>query len=84
MVEMIKTDVDGLLLVLIMKQIFRYIFLKFNLFFIFEAKSSLSISVLIFSTISQILKSKFYVLWTQTCKILKSIIFTDFRSITCP
>ena len=38
-------------------------------------------SVFIFSTISKILKTTFYILWTQTCRNLKSIIFTKFLSI---
>ena len=58
MIEMVKTDVDGLLLVLIIKKLFRYILLKLNLFFIFETKSSLSTSVFIFFAISQILKNQ--------------------------
>ena len=41
-------------------------------FCIFETKSSLSTSVFIFSTISQILKTKFHVVWTQTCRNLMS------------
>ena len=36
-------------------------------FSIIKTKSSLSSSVFIFSIISQILKTKFYVFWTQTC-----------------
>ena len=60
MSEKIETDVDGLLLVLIMKKNSIY-FAKNDLFFIFETKSSLSTSVFIFSTVSQILKTKFHV-----------------------
>ena len=33
-----------------------------------QNQSRLSMSVFIFSTISQILKTKFYVFWTQTCR----------------
>ena len=37
-------------------------------FFIIKAKTSLSTSVFILSTISQCLKTKFYIFWTQTCR----------------
>ena len=39
-----------------------------NSFSIIETKSSISTSIFILSTISQILKTKFYVCWTQTCR----------------
>ena len=50
------------------ENIFSVYFAKTELFFIFGTKSSLSTSVFIFSTISQILKTKFHVVWTQTRK----------------
>ena len=49
----------------------------------FGIKSNLSTSIFIFSTISQILLTKFYVLLPQTYRNLKSIKFTNFLSITC-
>ena len=61
MAEEITTDVDILLLVLQMKKNFRYILIKLNVLN-FETKSSLSTTVFMFSTISQILKCKFHVL----------------------
>ena len=39
-----------------------------NFFFIIKLESSLSTTVFIYSTISQISKTKFYVFWTQTCR----------------
>ena len=70
MVEKIETDVDKLLLVLPVKKnvpissiLEKYIcFAKIELLFYFETKSSLFSSVFMFSTISQILKRKFYLL----------------------
>ena len=53
-------------------------FAKIALYFIFGTKSSLSTSVFIFSNIYQILKTKFYIFWTQTCRNLKSIKFANF------
>ena len=50
--------------------------------FIFETKSSLSTPVLIFSTIFQSLKTKFDLLWKETCRNPKSIKFVNFLSIT--
>ena len=84
MMEKIKTEVDRLLLVLTIKRIFPIYFAKIDLFFNFESKSSLSTSVFILSTIFQILKGTFHVLYTQTCRNLKSIKFANFSSITCP
>ena len=75
--EKIKTDVDKPLLVLITKNNVPVHFAKIALYFIFGTKSSLSTSVFIFSTISQILKTKFYVVWTQTCKKLTLIKFAN-------
>ena len=83
-VEKIKTDVDKLLLVLTMKIFFSIYFAKIELFLNFETKRSLSTSVFIFSTISQILKRNCYVLQTQTCRNLRSIKLSNFSSITCP
>ena len=84
MPEKIKTDVNKLLLVLIMKTNFPIYFSKIELFFNFETKSRISTSVSIFSNISEILETKFYALWTQTRRNLKSVKFANFRSITCP
>ena len=78
MLEKIKTDVDGILLFLIMEKKISVYFAKIELFIISEIKSSLSTSVFIFSTISQILKTKFHVVWTQTCRNLKSIKLANF------
>ena len=39
-----------------------------SIFFIIKTKYSLSTSVFIFSKISQILKRKFYIFWSQTCR----------------
>ena len=76
MLEKRKTDVDGLLLVLIRKKNFG-IFSKIELFFISETKCSRSTSVFIFSAIFKILKTKFYVVWILTCRNLKSIKFPN-------
>ena len=54
MVEKVKTDVDSLLLVLIMKKKNFDKFCKIELFLTFQTKSCLSTSVSIFSTIFQI------------------------------
>ena len=59
-------------------------FNKIELFFSFQTKNSLSTSVFIISTISQMLETKFYVFCTQTCENLESIIFANLLSITCP
>ena len=59
-------DVDDLLLVLIMKKKISVDFARIELFFIFQTKSCLSTSVFISSKISQISKTKFYVISTQT------------------
>ena len=83
MVENIETDVNNLLLVLTMNKNLPIYFAKIELFFNFETKSSLSASVFIINAISQILKIKFYVFWTQTCRNLKSIKFANLLSITC-
>ena len=82
MVEKIETDVYRLLLVLKMNKNFPIYFAKIEISFNFEIKSSLSTSVLVFSTLTQILKRKFYVLWTEICRNLKSIKFSNFLSIT--
>ena len=67
MVEKIKSDVDRLLVVSKLKK--SSILAKhIGIFFIVATKSSLSTSLFIFSTISQILKTKFYVFWKQTCR----------------
>ena len=70
MVEKMKTDVDIILLILITKRKRKVLIdlVKLKLFFIFQTKSCLSTSVCIFSTIFQILKTKFHVFWTQTLK----------------
>ena len=39
-----------------------------NFFFHYQNKNSLSMSVFISSAITQILKTKFYGFWTQTCR----------------
>ena len=57
-----KMKVERLLLVLTMKTNFPIYFAKTEIFFNFETKISLSTSDFIFSTISQILNRKFYVL----------------------
>ena len=62
MVEKMEMNVDRLILVMTIKNIFRYILLKLNYFSYFETKGSLSTSVFMFSIISQILKRNFYVL----------------------
>ena len=56
--EKIKTDVKRLILVLIMKKNVFIYFAKIELFLNFATKNSLSSSVFILSTISQILKRK--------------------------
>ena len=83
MLNKIQTDAGRLHLVLKMtkssslaKSIEKFIF-------IIKTKSSLSTSVFILSTISQILKTKFYVFWKQTCRNLKSIEFASFLTIRC-
>ena len=63
-VEKMKTDVDRLLSVLIIRHKCPIHFAEIELFFIFETKSSLYTSVFIFSTISQILEKKFDVIRT--------------------
>ena len=60
MVEKIKTDVDRLLLVSTIKTYFPIYFAKTELFN-FETRSTLSTSLFILSTISQILNRTFYV-----------------------
>ena len=55
MVGKIKTDLERLLLVLIMEKKCPLYCIKIELFFIFETTSSLSKSVFIFPIISQIL-----------------------------
>ena len=70
MVEKIKMDVDRLLLVskfkkssILAKYISKFVF-------IIENKSSPSTSLFIFSNMSGISKTKFYIFWIQTCMIL--------------
>ena len=63
MAEKIKTDVDRLLLVLIMKTNSPIYFANIELSFNFETKRSVSTSAFIFSTVSQIFKREFYVLF---------------------
>ena len=76
MVEKMKTDVDRLLLDWTIKKCLHRFCWNF-IFFIFLTKSCLSTSGFIFSIISRILKSKFYVFLTQTCRNLKSIKFAN-------
>ena len=77
-------DVDRRLLVLIMKIKIMIDLTKIELFFICQIKSSLSTSAFIFSTVSQILRTKFDEFWTQRCRNLKPIKSADFGNITCP
>ena len=84
MVEKIKPDVDKLLLVLTIKKMFPIYFAEIKLFLNRKTKSSLSSSVFIFANIFEILKTKFYALWTQTWRNIKSIIYATFLNITCP
>ena len=74
-----REDKNGrnLFLALIMKKKILIYFAKIELFSILETRSSLSMPVFIFSTISQISKTKFHVIWTQTCRNLKSIKFAN-------
>ena len=67
MIVNIKTDVDRLLLVSKLKNNSILAIYTGKFVFIVKTKSSLSTSVPIFSTISQIWKTKFYVFWLQTC-----------------
>ena len=84
--EKIKTNVDRLLLVWKLKK-FNFSEYFGNFFFIIKTKSSLSTSVFIFSTISQILETTFNILYFGH-KLLETgpnvhmnlILFT---SITC-
>ena len=64
-------DVDRLLLVLITIKNFPIDFAEIGLFFTFQTKSSLFTPVHIFFTISQILKTKFNVFWTKSCRNLE-------------
>ena len=59
MAENIKTDVDKLFLVLKMENKFPIYFAKIEIVFNFEFKKSLSTSIFIFFTISQIKKKNF-------------------------
>ena len=67
-VEKIKTDVNRLLLISKMKK--SSILEKYTEKFVFiiKTKNSPSTSVFIFSDISQILKTKFDIFWTLTCR----------------
>ena len=80
-------NVDKLLLVLTMNTIFAIYIAKIELFFNFETKSSLSTSIFIFTTISQILERKFYLFSTQTCRNLlsksESVKFSLIESVVC-
>ena len=71
-------DVDRLLLVSKLKECSILANTYRKLFFNFETKSSLSTSVSIFSIISQILKTKFYVFWAQTCRKSKNQKYVKF------
>ena len=84
MVQKIKTDVDGLLLILIIKQIFAIHFAENEFVLIFCTESSLSKPVFIFSTIFKIKKNIFHIFWVKSCRNLIFIEFADFLSITCP
>ena len=74
-------DVDRLLLVLTMKKNFLYILLRLNFFEVSKPKV-VYLRPFYFSNIPEISETTFYVLWTQTCRNLKSIIFANFLSIT--
>ena len=65
MIEKIKTDVNRLLLVLTMEKNCPICFSKNEPFLNFETKYIFA-SVFIFFEISEILRTKFYALWTQT------------------
>ena len=73
-------DVVKVLLVLTMNTIFPIYITKIELFLDFETKSSLSTSVFICTTISKILKRKFYLFFKSTTNMGDSIHFT-FRNI---
>ena len=75
MAEKMKTDVGRLHLVFIIILKNSIVFVKLKLFVFLQSKSCLSLSVFILSIISQILKTKFYVIWSKTCRNLKSIHF---------
>ena len=72
-----------LLLLWRIKKMFFINFAKIEFIFIFYTKNRLSMCVFIFSTIYQICKTKFYVFWTQACRNLKYIKFSNSVSITC-
>ena len=78
----IKMGADRLFLVSIMKKNLLIYFVTLNFFIIIKTKSNLSTPVFIFSAISQILETKFYVFCTQTCRNLKSMKFVNLLSIT--
>ena len=67
MVEKIKTNVDRLLLVSKLK---RSSFSEKSIgnFFFFMKTKNISMSLFIYSTISQILETIFYLFWAQTCR----------------
>ena len=67
--EKIKTDIDRLLSVSKMKKSSILVKYTEKFDYIIKAKSSPSTSVFIFSNISQILITKFYIFWTQTYRI---------------
>ena len=72
MINKVKLDVD----ILLLKKKILIDFAKIEIFIIFQTKSSLSTSSFIFSTIYQILKTK-YEFWAYSCRNLKSIIFAN-------
>ena len=87
MVDRIKTDVDRLLLVPKMKKMFNFTKYISKPFFSIKTKSNLSTSVFIFSTIFQILETKFYVFLDTNIWKLDQILHMKlliFSSITFP
>ena len=85
MAQKIKTDVDRLLLVLIMKKKYVDIFCKIELLFLFSKPKVVYVRTFLFyRPFSQILRTKFCVFWTQTCRNRKSIKFANLLGITCP
>ena len=74
-----KMGVIRLLLILTMKKKCLIDFVKIKLFSISHTKRNLSKSVFIFCTISQILKTKYYVSWIQTSRNEKTIKFAIFK-----
>ena len=58
--------------------------LKNSIFFHLPNRKLFIYVFFIFSTISRILKTKFFVFWTQKCRNLKSIKFANFLNIIYP